>query len=319
MIHAPSGECCPACGGRQKHALFTGSDRLYGTTDKTFSVVECSGCKLLRMYPWPGVDELRRYYPDSYWFAPQENTASQLEERYRRIVLRDHVNFVTGATRAGDGPVLDVGCGGALFGRLLREKGYRVFGLDNSAQAARVGWSQNGVPVATGIFPNSPFPDNSFAAITMFHVLEHLYDPGAYLQAAWRLLRPGGRFIVQVPNAASWQFLVLGELWNGLDVPRHLINFRDKDVRSLLEQHGFEVLRTKYFSLRDNPAGLASSLAPGLDPMARRVRGVREGSRSRLLKDLLYFGMVVAALPVTVLEAACRAGSTVMIDARKAA
>ena len=35
---------------------------------------------------------------------------------------------------------------------------------------------------------------------------------------------------------------------------------------------GFEVLRRKYFSLRDNPAGLATSLAPGLDPMARRIR-----------------------------------------------
>ena len=89
----------------------------------------------------------------------------------------------------------------------------------------------------------------------MFHVLEHLYDPASYLDAAHQLLRPDGRLIIQVPNAACWQFLLLGERWNGIDVPRHLIDFRLSDVDSLLDSCGFEVLRHKHFSLRDNPAG----------------------------------------------------------------
>ena len=58
------------------------------------------------------------------------------------------------------------------------------------------------------------------AAITMFHVLEHLYEPASYLDAAHKLLRPDGRLVVQVPNAACWQFLLFGERWNGIDVPR---------------------------------------------------------------------------------------------------
>jgi hypothetical protein len=77
------------------------------------------------------------------------------------------------------------------------------------------------------------------------------------------------------------------------------------------------VVRRKYFSLRDNPAGLASSIAPALDPMARRVRRVAEGPRTRLVKDLAYFTLVVASLPFTVAEAAFRAGSTVMIEGRR--
>ena len=76
------------------------------------------------------------------------------------------------------------------------------------------------------------------------------------------------------------------------------------------------MLRRKYFSLRDNPAGLASSLAPWLDPMARRVRRIRETGGVRLAKDLVYLTLVVAALPFTLLEAAWGAGSTVMIEAR---
>jgi hypothetical protein len=153
----------------------------------------------------------------------------------------------------------------------------------------------------------------------MFHVLEHLFDPVAYLEAARDLLLPGGRLVVQVPNAACWQCLLLGENWSGIDVPRHLINFRARDLEILLDRCGFQVLRTKYFSLRDNPAGLATSLAPGLDPMARRVRRVSESSRRKLAKDLAYLALVLASLPFTMIEAACRSGSTVMIEARKKA
>jgi hypothetical protein len=111
--------------------------------------------------------------------------------------------------------------------------------------------------------------------------------------------------------------LLLGERWNGVDVPRHLIDFRLKDLDALLDNCGFEVLRHKHFSLRDNPTGLATSIAPGLDPMARRVRGVVETQRERLVKDLLYFALATASLPFTLLEATCRAGATIMVEARK--
>jgi SAM-dependent methyltransferase len=220
---------------------------------------------------------------------------------------------------AEKGPVLDVGCGGGLFLRMLAERGWPVLGLDFSLDAAAVAWRSNGVPVICGTLSRPPLPGASCAGITMFHVLEHLYDPVAYLEAARELLMPDGRLVVQVPNAACWQCLLLGENWAGIDVPRHLINFRARDLEILLDRCGFQVLRTKYFSLRDNPAGLATSLAPGLDPMARRIRRVPESSRRKLVKDLAYLGLVLASLPFTMIEAACRSGSTVMIEARKKA
>jgi hypothetical protein len=102
-----------------------------------------------------------------------------------------------------------------------------------------------------------------------------------------------------------------------VDVPRHLFDFRDCDLEKLLEVCGMAVVRRKYFSLRDNPAGLASSLAPALDPMARRVRRVAESAAARLAKDLAYLALTAAALPFTLVEAAFRAGSTVMMEARK--
>jgi SAM-dependent methyltransferase len=203
-----------------------------------------------------------------------------------------------------------------LFLGMMRERGVRVVGLDNSREAAGIAWRRQQVPAVAGDLERAPLRAGSFAGLTMFHVMEHLYDPRGYLCAARALLAPDGRLVVQVPNAASWQARLLGSAWNGADIPRHLTDFRARDLEKMIEGAGFEVLRRKYFSLRDNPAGLASSLAPSLDPMARRVRRVAESGGTRLAKDLTYFAMVLASVPFAVAEAMCGAGSTVMIEAR---
>ena len=309
---------CVVCGQSAARAQYVVHDRLYGTTPREFQIVGCADCGLLRLAPMPAPEDLATYYPAHYWFAPDESLAGGLEESYRRLVLGDHVRFVTRALAASGetGPVLDVGCGGGLFPRMLRERGWPALGLDSSPDASAVAWRINHVPVLCGDLTNAPLRAGACAAITMFHVLEHVYDPRCYLAAARELLRPRGRLIVQVPNAACWQLRLLGTRWNGLDAPRHLTDFRARDLEALLAGEGFEVLRRKYFSLRDNPAGLATSLAPQLDPMARRVRGVHEPAAMKLAKDLAYFGLLAASLPFTMLEAAGRAGSTIMIEAR---
>jgi SAM-dependent methyltransferase len=299
--------------------LFRTTDRLYATTIKQFEVVECDDCKLIRLEPSPEPAELATYYPGTYWFAPGEHAAERLEEAYRRLVLRDHVRFVQGAidNSGGRGPIVDVGCGGGLFLRLLAERGHDVIGVDLSPEAASVSWRVNGVPAIATRFSRAPLPPASCSVVTMFHVLEHLYDPASYLDAAREVLKREGRLVIQVPNADCWQFQLFGERWNGIDVPRHLFNFRKCDIDVLLGECGFEPVRYKHFSLRDNPAGLATTLVPSLDPMSRRVRRVHESPGIRLLKDLLYMGLTGASLPFTLLEAACRAGSTIMVEARK--
>jgi len=312
---------CLVCGNAAFRALCNATDRLYGTTKIEFQIVACEGCGLMRLAPMPAPGDLARYYPANYWYRSDGSLAATWEERYRRLVLGDHVRFVTRALADGEetGWVLDVGCGGGLFPRMLRERGFAAMGLDSSPDAAAVAWHTNGVPVLCGDLAQAPLGREVFRAITMFHVLEHVYDPRAYLAAARELLKPRGRLIVQVPNADCWQFRLLGSRWNGVDAPRHLTDFRARDLEALLEAEGFTVVRRKFFSLRDNPAGLAISLAPRLDPMARRVRKVPESAFGKLVKDLAHLGLMAAALPFTMLEAACGAGSTVMIEARKQA
>src|SRR5271170_2002576 len=90
---------CPICGDSSAATVLTGSDRLYGTTEREFRVIECDDCGLLRLDPQPPPEELGKYYPANYWFAPDSSAASRLEETYRRFVLGDHVRFAARAIR----------------------------------------------------------------------------------------------------------------------------------------------------------------------------------------------------------------------------
>jgi SAM-dependent methyltransferase len=311
-------EACAACAGREAVAIFSGTDRLYGITEEMFQVVRCHRCGLLRLSPRPGPRELPAFYPPSYWYAGKEDDkVGALEQFWRRTVLRDHARFVQSALEStpAAGLLLDVGCGGGLFLRQMKEMGYPVMGLDFSLDAASIAWRQNGVPAICGTLTQAPLPAGSCRAVTMFHVLEHLYSPQDYIEHARRLLAPDGRLIVQVPDASSWQFLLFGERWSGLDIPRHLVNFRGSDLEVLIERCGFRIVRKRHFSLRDNPAAFATSLAPNLDPMARRIRKISESSAQRLVKDLLYMGLFFAGLPLSVLESMCGSGATIFIEA----
>src|SRR6266568_4948208 len=100
---------CLVCGGDQVTPLFRATDRLYHTTTTEFTVVRCAHCGMIRLDPHPSPEELRQYYPDNYWFAPDESAASRMEEAYRRVVLRDHVRFVSRALASSRarGPLLD--------------------------------------------------------------------------------------------------------------------------------------------------------------------------------------------------------------------
>ncbi len=312
-------EACPACGSPESSILFEAGDRLYHTTDRVFQILQCEGCRLVRLHPPPSPSELRSYYPEGYWEAAETTFADRLEQSYRRLVLRDTVQFVKRSIEESEeqGIVLDVGCGGGLFlEALLSQVNRKAAGLDFSLDAAAATW-ENGVPAVCATLSRAPFAPESCAVITMFRVLEHLYDPASYLDAAHELLAPHGRLIVQASNAQSWQFLLFGERWSELDVPRHLLHFRLRDLEMLLADCGFEVLRVRHFSWRANPAGLARTIAPSLDPTVRRLRRVKESPGQRLLKDAMFLALIAISVPLTMVEAACRAGGSVMIEARK--
>jgi SAM-dependent methyltransferase len=309
---------CPGCGSAQVRTLCSGEDFLYHSTERTFLFVECEECHMARLYPRPEPEEVRRYYPAALTESEPTCPSGKLGRFAQRVLMHGLVQFVRQAIRRvpWDGPVLDVGCGTGRFLRELNLPPQRLVGLDFSVDAAAEAWACNAVPAVCGAMTSAPFAAGVFSAITMFQVLEHLYDPSAYLLAAARLLHAEGRLIVQVPNAAAWQFLLFGERWSGLDMPRHLLLFHARDLDNLLDFCGFEVVRRKRFSLPDDPAMLVTSLVPGLNPRVRRVRGVEENEAAAIVKHLLFGLLWLLAVPFAAIESACRGGASLIVEAR---
>jgi SAM-dependent methyltransferase len=310
---------CPGCGSDAVRTLCRGGDLLYATTERTFLVLECQECRMVRLYPRPEPAEMRRFYPDPVPPDGSGRLPMLIEAFLQRLMKRDNVRFLRQTLRKveWDGPVLDVGCGD---GRLLRELNLppgRIVGMNFSVDAAAVAWGWNAVPAVCAALPAAPFPDGLFAVISMFQVLEHLYDPLVYIEAAARLLHPGGRLILQVPNAGSWQFLLFGERWSGLDIPRHLLLFHESDLVNLLDFSGFEIVRRRRFSLWDDAAMFATSLAPQLHPEVRRQRGTDDNAAAAILRHAGFAALWLLALPFALIEGACRGGATITVEARR--
>jgi SAM-dependent methyltransferase len=308
---------CPECASSRRDALWSLGDRLFRTTEERFQLWRCNACELVYLWPTPSQQALESYYPEGYWTGSATSERSlrrRLAELYRRLALRDHVRFVRRVlteqrARGLDPRLLDIGCGDGSF---LDALAFPAATAADASHAAVRAARARGLAATRARLDLPPFRPGSFTLVTMFHVLEHVSPAGSHLDAARRLLAPGGELVIQVPNSASWQARLLGGRWAGLDVPRHLVDYSDRTLNATLSRHGFEVVRESHFSLRDNATTLANSLAPWLYPPARAA-GDDPGA---VLRDLLYLGLTLAATPFTLLESSFRRGAAVMVQAR---
>jgi SAM-dependent methyltransferase len=211
------------------------------------------------------------------------------------------------------GALLDVGAGRGRFVATARAAGWDARGIEPSPRAA----AAHVEPVAV---EDAAFAPASFDAITAWHVLEHLDDPGAALARLRGWLRPGGTLLVGVPNLASWQARLGGPRWYHLDLPRHRTHFTARGIETLLDRSGFAVVRTEHRLLEHNPFGLWQSLVSRFTPTPswlynalKRNAGVRAAD---LLPTLALLPLAPAALVLEDLAGARRRGGTVAVVAR---
>jgi SAM-dependent methyltransferase len=319
---------CPVCLATSTVFFGSGSDLLFGTTEETFSLRACADCRCLFLNPMPEPRKVATFYPPSYWWdGSGSGPLPKLEDLYRRIVLCDHVSFIARAARAAVSGtsrvsrILDVGCGPATVLSLLKSRGFEVCGLDASSEAAGIARRDHKIDVEVGTLDGSIFRDGEFDTVILLHTLEHVPDPHHVLAEACRVLAPGGRLVLQVPNVDSIQCRLFGVRWYGLDVPRHLIDYSARSLRGLLDRSGFRVERIRHFNLRDNAPALASSMFPRLDPVGRAVRRRRspgyETPVGTWLRHLTYLAVVLISYPLALTEAAMGRGATMMVEACK--
>jgi SAM-dependent methyltransferase len=93
----------------------------------------------------------------------------------------------------------------------------------------------------------SSLPENKVDLITMFHVIEHVDDPGAVVRQISRWLSAGGIFALETPNLDSWDArLFQRSYWGGYHFPRHWNLFTPATIARLLRENGLEVVDTVF-------------------------------------------------------------------------
>jgi 2-polyprenyl-3-methyl-5-hydroxy-6-metoxy-1,4-benzoquinol methylase len=311
-------ETCPVCDSPRVQPLFQMVDRFFQVVDDSFLLYRCESCGLSFLSESQFEGRLGTFYPPGYWWN-EAGRYSSLVARYRETLIRcDQLRFVISFSAKPNQRLLDIGCGGGAFVKLACSKGFDAYGMETAEEALQLADRTTVGRILMTSEEELIRQGEKFDIITLFHVLEHLPDPVRYLRSLRGLLRDSGQLIVQVPNSSSLQARLLGKRWYGLDCPRHLRNFDTHALLYLLGKTGYRVKVVRHFSLRDNAAALVSSLFPRLDPMSRRVGGVREGRKlswGSKIQDGLYLVLLMCAQPLAALEAGLGCGATITVCA----
>lgn len=196
---------------------------------------------MIYLNPRPREEESGRFYQHAEYlpFASATGSQSLTEKLYaalRRLNLRWKKNLLTRFHRGG--ALLDVGCGTGEFLAFMREAGWQVRGLERDASAADWGRTNLQLAIQTGSVSDLQNEPQRFSVITMWHVLEHVYDPHAALGLLAKLLREDGVLVIAVPNLASFDAKFYREHWIALDAPRHVNHFTLEALTRLAQANG---------------------------------------------------------------------------------
>ncbi|MEZ4937730.1 MAG: class I SAM-dependent methyltransferase [Crocinitomicaceae bacterium] len=234
---------CPICDSGNIHFHFHTND--YMITQEKFSVFKCDECGFLFTNPVPSVSSIGKYY-ESEVYVSHSNTKKGIKNfvyhLVRNFTLQRKIDLVQ--RYVPKGRLLDVGSGAGYFLNKAFSCGFDVTGLEPS-EAVRMEAEQNFALDFRPIEQLYELPFKSIDVITLWHVLEHVYNLNEDVPQMLKLLKDDGVLIVAVPNPDSWDAKFYGEKWGGWDVPRHLYHFRKEDVSNLFQKYGAEIVEIK--------------------------------------------------------------------------
>ena len=212
-------------------------------TKQLATFVQCGKCTFIFINPRPSAAWLADRY--HYYGAEYFTNRSKLESDFK-TARHDVELTLLGSAK---GTLLDVGCATGSFVAAARTAGFDARGIDISAESTRYGREVLGLPLDVGDLYERQYPPEAFDVVTLWATLEHLVDPNRFLSEALRLLVPGGRIALSVPNHASLSQRILGrrDRYVGVD---HVNYFTASTARRMLTRHGFsvETIRTGRFS-----------------------------------------------------------------------
>jgi SAM-dependent methyltransferase len=179
------------------------------------------------------------------------------------------------------GRLLDFGCGAGYFLERAQQRGWDAHGVELgqwAGEAAR----RRGVPnLHTARLQDMAFPDGHFDAVNASQVFEHLTRPLPELAEIRRVLKPGGVFLIDVPNYHTLPILLNADDFMLNAPPQHVAFYTPRTLRKLLTAGGLTVDRVfsssglKWENLLGKPAVTSSS------PASTRLSGCESTFENR--------------------------------------
>ncbi len=262
---------CPICEEPGKQLYIGLKDRLVRSHEGVWGFHRCTACGHVWLSPRFTRDSIHlayKGYSDQMWGKDQPFSTGKLKRLVKeayfgqeygydvnngcshrflgnivrfypslRVKLDRQVSFLPAQD---GGKLLDIGSGSGWFLQNMQSLGWKVEGVDIDPVSAEKA-KKRGVHVCVGTLEQQGYPDASFDAITLRHVIEHLHDPVHTLQECYRILSPHGYFVIITPNVESNGHEHYKENWMPLEPPRHLNLFSLRSMALLFNKIGFRV------------------------------------------------------------------------------
>lgn len=244
-MHLLHSNKCAICSSTDMHPLFDIID--YTVSKEKFTIWHCENCSFRFTQDIPTIENMGFYYQSSSYIShsnTKQGLVNKLYHLVRKYTLAAKADFMKEVTGLKQGRLLDIGAGTGSFAYTMEQKAWNVTALEPDEKARIEAKKQYGLELSSPdrLFEMSP---NSFDAITLWHVMEHVHDLKGYWNQFGKILSRTGRLIIAVPNYTASDAVAYGKYWAAYDVPRHLYHFSPKSMQLLGKLYGFKLIATK--------------------------------------------------------------------------
>jgi SAM-dependent methyltransferase len=195
--------------------------------------------------PIPTENELAGFYARDYYAYQPPKRAHGLRGLAKKLLktqIKTH-----DPTFPQYGEFLDIGCGAGDYLHLMLAKGWKVRGVEPSEFGAAEG-RRAGLDIFNGTLDKAKFPENMFDYVRSNHSFEHLHNPVEVLDEIYRILKPGGKVYIGIPNIDSLPYRIFGRYWWYLGAPVHTYNYSLPTISALMSRCGLEIENVYYNS-----------------------------------------------------------------------
>ncbi|WP_046755290.1 class I SAM-dependent methyltransferase [Kordia jejudonensis] len=217
----------------------------YSVSGEEFQLVFDEALEMYKTEPQPSLDKLPSYYQSEDYISHTDSKRNLFEKMYhwvRSYMLSKKMAIVSQYTKTETKQILDIGCGTGDFLKMAQAYKWNVAGIEPDEQARKIASEKTGIEIQHNDWLTE-IEDQSFDAVTMWHVLEHVPNLEEYIASLQRIVKPNGTIFIAVPNFKSHDANHYKESWAAFDVPRHLWHFSQKSIKVLFEKKQMKVVK----------------------------------------------------------------------------